>query len=216
MPHPNRVTPLGTLIATPAIGRAVMGSLFNAVLHADGGGLRQRVLFELDEGSILGDMAEIMLMYATGRKYGAVMQMMLQSDFQLTEAWGRDRAAVLRNCCSWMSYNSIQDFDTAKRLSDTLDTHGVKASSTGHNQGTSAQWGTLTPNVSKGSVESLHEIKRALISPGEIMRAPSDRMWVTALGKPYIAQCAAAPFYHYPAIRNRMDNSRFNYTQQKG
>ena len=47
-------TPLRSLLATPAIGRVVMGALFNALFHADGKQTGNRVLFEIDEAWILG------------------------------------------------------------------------------------------------------------------------------------------------------------------
>jgi len=46
-------TPLRSLLATPAIGRVVMGALFNALFHADGKQAGNRVLFEIDEAWIL-------------------------------------------------------------------------------------------------------------------------------------------------------------------
>lgn len=217
--HPKTVVfadlSLRTLLGTPAIGRAVMGSLFNAVIHADGAGLQAPVFFELEEGHILGDMSEIMLMYTNARKYGAILQLMLQSDFQLNEAWGENRAAVLRNCCSWISYNSIQDLATAERLEKICDTHGVMATSFGSNRGQNRAGSFGFPSFSKGNVENDHEIKKSLISHGQIMRSPSNRMWVTSLGRPYVLDCFSAPFYNYPSMANRMDNSRFNRKFQR-
>jgi type IV secretion system protein VirD4 len=205
--------PLRTLIATPAIGRAVMGSLFNAVIHADGAGLAHRVLFELDEGALLGAMDEIELCYVSGRKYGAIMHLILQSDSQLTNAWGKERAGIIRSCCSWTSYNSIQDPDTAKRLSEAAGTYGVMARTTGDNTSTNKPWGLRLPSRSRGNVENEHEIKRNLLNADEILRAPSEQMWVLAQNRPYVVACATAPFYKYPTVAGRMSSNRFNYRQ---
>ena len=205
--------PLRTLIATPAIGRAVMGALFNAVLHADGKGLQNRVLFELEEGGLLGPMDEILLCYRTGRKYGAIMHYSLLAEDDLKAAWGEERANIIRNCSSWISYNSIQDPVTAKRLSEAMGTHGVMARSTGNNQSSNKPWGLYMPSSSHGSVENEHEIKRNLCNADEVLRSPPDRMWVLARGVDYIVDCKTAPFYKYPAIADRMANSRFNYRQ---
>ena len=60
--------PLRTLIATPSVGRAVMGALFNAMFHADGD-VERRILFQIDEAAVLGPMKEIRLCHTTARKY---------------------------------------------------------------------------------------------------------------------------------------------------
>ena len=52
--------PLRTLLVTPAVGRATMGALFNAMFHADGD-VGRRILFEIDEAWVLGRLKEIML-----------------------------------------------------------------------------------------------------------------------------------------------------------
>src|SRR6476619_6001896 len=49
-------TPLRSLLVTPAIGRVVMGALFNALFHADGNQTGNRVLFEIDEAWILNKL----------------------------------------------------------------------------------------------------------------------------------------------------------------
>jgi type IV secretion system protein VirD4 len=41
--------PLRTLLSTPAVGRAIMGALLNRMLHADGTGIDDRILFQIDE-----------------------------------------------------------------------------------------------------------------------------------------------------------------------
>ena len=192
-----------------------MGSLFNAVLHADGAGLKSRILFELEEGALLGAMDEILLFYRAARKYGGIMHYSVQSDTDLTEAWGEKRADTIFNCCSWTSYNAIQAFNTAKRISEACGTHGVMAHSTGDNKSTNKPWGLHLPSKSQGNVENQHEIKRCLINPDEILRSSPNRMFVLRRGIPYAVDCTTAPYYQYPAIEGRMNANRFNYKQHE-
>jgi type IV secretion system protein VirD4 len=68
--------PLRTLLTTPSVGRVVMGAFFNAMFHADGGGIDDRILVLIDEAWVLGAMKEIKLCHTTARKYrGSVCQL---------------------------------------------------------------------------------------------------------------------------------------------
>src|SRR3984885_13484045 len=130
--------PLDTLLVTPMVGRAIMGALFNAVIHADVG-RRDRVLFQIDEAWTLGAMREIKLFHTTARRYGACMSTLWQSEGQLEEVWGRDGAKILRDTVSWRSFNAIQDGEVAERLSRDMGEHSVLAVSEGSNRGRSRQ-----------------------------------------------------------------------------
>lgn len=201
--------PLRTLLATPAVGRAVMGALFNAMFHADGSGITDRILFQIDEAWILGAMKEIKLCHTTARKYAGCVSTIWQSEGQMEGVWGKDDAKMMRDTVSWRSYNAIQDGSIAEALSRDLGEHAVLAYSEGDNQGRQKPRGFALGSRSKGSNVNVHEIKRRLIKADEIMRAPADEMFVVVLDFPNPIRCKTAPYFRYPDIAIRMKNNRF-------
>src|SRR5208337_1818747 len=201
--------PLRTLLATPAIGRVVMGAHFNAMFHADGEGITDRILFEIDEAWVLGRLKEILLCHTTARKYRGCVQTLWQSEGQLEETWGRDGAKTMRDTLSWRSYNAVQDGDVAEKLSRDIGEHAVLAYSEGDNQGSQKPWGIALGSRSSGSNINVHEIKRRLIKADEIMRAPADEMIVLARDFPHPVGAVTAPFFRYPAIAGAMNANRF-------
>jgi type IV secretion system protein VirD4 len=201
--------PLRTLLATPAVGRAVMGALFNAMFHADGTGIADRILFEIDEAWLLGRLKEILLCHTTARKYKGLVHTIWQSEGQIEEVWGKDGAKTMRDTVSWRSYNAISDGDIAERLSRDLGEHAVLAYSEGDNTGQSKPWGIALGSRSKGSNQNVHEIKRRLIKADEIMRAPADEMFVLARDFPWPIRCNTAPYFRYPEIARLMQANRF-------
>ena len=201
--------PLRTLLATPAVGRAVMGALFNAIFHADSG-LGDRILFQIDEAWLLGAMKEIKLCHTTARKYRGTLSTIWQSEGQLEEIWGRDGAKLMRDTVSWRSYNAVQDGEVAEKLSRDLGDHGVLAYSEGDSRGRSKRWGVALPSSSRNTNDNVHEIRRRLIKADEIMRAPADEMFVLARDFPRPIRCVSAPYFLYPELAEKMGNNRFN------
>lgn len=206
--------PLRTLIATPSVGRAVMGALFNAMFHADGE-VAQRILFQIDEAWTLGPMKEIRLCHTTARKYGGAICSIWQSEGQMEATWGREDAKLMRDTLSWRSYNSIQDGDIAEKLSRDMGEHAVLAYSEGDNQGQSKRFGIALPSSNRGRNLNTHEIKRRLIKADEIMRAPADTMFVLARDFPNPIKCCSAPYFRYPEIAQHMADNRFVKTAKE-
>jgi type IV secretion system protein VirD4 len=200
--------PLRTLLTTPAIGRAVMGALFNAMFHADTG-QGDRILYQIDEAWLLGPMKEIKLCHTTARKYRGTLASIWQSEGQLEEVWGKDGAKLMRDTVSWRSYNAVQDGDVAEKLSRDIGEHAVMATSEGDNSGRQKPWGLALPSQSRGKNTNVHEIKRRLIKSDEILRAPADEMFVLARDFPNPIQCYSAPYFQYPAVARQMQRSRF-------
>ena len=200
--------PLRSLLASRALGRAVMAALFNALFHAEGQ-IERPVLFQIDEAAVLGPLKEISLCYATARKYRGVICCAYQSEAQLADVFGVDGARTIRDSVTWRSYNAVQDGDVAAKLSRDLGEYAVLAYSEGDNQGTSKSSGPGSGSSSKGSTQSKHEIKRSLLKADEIMRAPSDQMWVLLRNFPCPIECVTAPYYRYPEIVRQMAPNPF-------
>lgn len=202
-------TPLRSLLATPAIGRVVMGALFNALFHADGNQVGNRVLFEIDEAWILDKLNEIKLGYTTARKYRGIFQTLWQSEGQMEAIWGKDDAKMLRDSSSWRAYGAVQDDSVAEALSKAMGEHGVMAISEGSNKGRQFGGGSGWGSSSRGDNSSMHEIKRRLILASEITRAHPDELFVLYRGFPHPIRCFAAPYFRYPDIASQMQQSRF-------
>lgn len=202
-------TPLRSLLATPAIGRVVLGSFMNAMYHADGRGIDDRILFEIDEAWTLGKLNEIKLGYTTARKYGGLIQTLWQSEGQMEGVWGPDDAKMLRDSASWRAYGAVQDGNIAEKLSKDIGERSVMAYSEGSSSGTQANQFAFIGSRSRGSNVNIHEIKRRLIKADEITRADPDELFVLARGFPYPIRCFAAPYFRYPSINAAMGCSRF-------
>jgi type IV secretion system protein VirD4 len=202
--------PLRTLRATPALGRAIMGALFNRVIHADGEvpGIA-KTFFALDEAATLRDMAELMDFHITARKYRGAVQLIYQSEAQLDRVWGKDDARVIRDSWSWRSHNAIQDGDIAERLEKDLGRHGVMAYSEGTNRGRSKRFGFALPSNSEGGNVNVHEIAVPLCSRAQILRLPATKIIVHARDFPNPILAETAPYYLYPEVAQLMDKNRF-------
>jgi type IV secretion system protein VirD4 len=203
--------PLRTLLATPSVGRAALGAFFNALFQADGQGVKDTILFQIDEAWVLRALKEIKLCHATAAKYRGAVSTMWQSEGQIEGVWGRDDAKMLRDTVSWRSYNAVQDGSVAEQLSRDIGEHAVLAYSEGDNQGSQKPWGIALPSQSSGRNLNVHEIKRRLIKADEIMRAPADEMYVLARDFPYPIRCVAAPYFRDPEIAGRMSANRFSH-----
>lgn len=199
---------LRTLDSTPAIGRAVLGALLNPVYLSDGE-TQNRVLYMLDEAWIFGKMKEIMLCYATGRKYAATMSMIFPSEAIFEGVWGEQDAKAMRDLCSWRSYAAIQDGAIADKLSADFGEHGVISYSEGDSKGRSTQARSWGSSRNRGDTINRSEASRRLIKRDEILNAPSDVMFVRARDAGAGIMCYAAPYFKYPDVAQHMDSNRF-------
>ena len=123
--------------------------------------------------------------------------------------FGIDGARTIRDSVTWRSYNAVQDGDVAEKLSRDLGEYAVLAYAEGDNRGTSKSSGPGAGSSSRGSTQNKHEIKRALVKADEIMRSPSDRMWVLLRNFPRPIECVTAPYYRYPEIAGQMAANPF-------
>ncbi|WVT75515.1 Ti-type conjugative transfer system protein TraG (plasmid) [Sinorhizobium chiapasense] len=156
--------PASILRSYPGIGRVVIGSLINALIHADGA-FKRRALFMLDEVDLLGYMRVLEEARDRGRKYGISMMLMYQSVGQLERHFGKDGATSWIDGCAFASYAAIKAFDTARNVSAQCGemTVEVKASSR------SIGWDTK--NSASRKSESVNFQRRPLIMPHEITQS---------------------------------------------
>jgi type IV secretion system protein VirD4 len=202
--------PLRTMISTPSVGRAIMGSLFNAVFHADGN-VDRRILFEIDEAWSLGASDELRLCFTNGRKYNIMLRLNWQSEAQMRDVWGDKGAELIHDNISWRSYNAVQGGKVAEQLSKDIGEYSVMAYSEGDNSGwnTPRGLGGGFGSRSSGMNINKHEISRRVIKADEIMRSPANMMFVLMRDFPFPIRCFTAPYWKYPAIIEVMGANRF-------
>lgn len=158
--------PVASLLVYPGVARVCVGALMNAVYETQQTG---RVLFLLDEASLLGRLKIIETARDVGRKSGITMHLMFQSVGQMEEQWGRAQTKAWHEGVSWIRYSGIQDWAVAKELSDSIGTHAVLAWSEGDNVGRSSSlksWATR----SRGWNVNTHEISHHLLPAPEILQ----------------------------------------------
>lgn len=201
--------PLQTLLTTPALGRVLVGALLNVVYLADGD-ITGRVLFLLDEAARLGRMKVLEVARDVGRKYGITLQLLYQSVGQLEEQWGREGKRAWYDGVSWRAYAAVQDFDTARELSDACGSRGVLAYSEGENTGKQIRMGFTAGGKSKGRNTNVHEIRRPLIKPEELTQdTRADELFVIARGcKPI--RCGRAIYFRRSEMAGKIGASRFS------
>jgi type IV secretion system protein VirD4 len=200
--------PLPALMTTPGLGRVIIGALLNAVYDAQSE-LNGRILFLLDEVARLGRMKVIETARDVGRKYGITLQLLYQSVGQLEEQWGRDGKRAWYDGVSWRGYAAVQDLDTARELSALCGERGVLAYSEGQNSGSQRRMGFSHGSRSKGRNLNVHEIRRPLIKPDELIQdTRTDELFVIARGcKPL--RCGRAIYFRRPEMLVQVKASRF-------
>lgn len=207
----NRVTvfvhvPLDVLMTTPAVARIVLDALTWAFIEADGD-YAARTLLLVDEASKLGRMTSIEMVRDTGRKYGLTMQLLYLSEAELAEVWGPKGPARWFATVSWRGYAATSDRETAEGLSKDFGEFGALATSEGGNSGLSGK-GFEIGSRSKGTTNSLHEVKRRLILPSELQQARKDELFVVRQGSKPI-RCTQAAYFRRKDLNKRVKANRF-------
>ncbi|WDZ80843.1 Ti-type conjugative transfer system protein TraG (plasmid) [Ensifer adhaerens] len=156
--------PASILRSYPSIGRVIIGSLINAMIHADGG-FKRRALFMLDEVDLLGYMRVMEEARDRGRKYGISMMLMYQSVGQLERHFGRDGATSWIDGCAFTSYAAVKALDTARNVSAQCGEMTVEVKRSSRNVG----WDTKTARARQS--ESVNFQRRSLIMPHEITQS---------------------------------------------
>jgi type IV secretion system protein VirD4 len=200
--------PLAALMTAPGVARVIIGALLNAAYEASGK-VEGRILFLLDEAARLGRMAILETARDVGRKYGITLQLCYQSVGQLEGQWGRDGKRAWYDGVSWRGYAAIQDLETAKEVSAACGHRAVLAYSEGDNRGRHTNFGFGFGSRSRGSNTSVHEIRRALITPDELLQdARTDEMFVLARSSPPM-RCGRAIYFRRQELTDCVFKNRF-------
>lgn len=200
--------PLPVLLATPALGRVLVGALLNAAYQADGR-VKGRILFLLDEVARLGYMKLIEEARDAGRKYGITLLMLYQSLGQLVGQWGREGKQAWFDSTTWQLFAAVQDWDTARELSAICGEYGVVSTSSGDTEGNQSR-GAVGTSSSSGRSENRSEVKRALIKPDELRNdTRADEAFVLVGGSKPL-RCGRAIWFRRPEWADQVDANRFH------
>ena len=200
--------PLPVLMATPALGRVLVGALLNAAYQADGA-VAGRILFLLDEVARLGYMHLIETARDAGRKYGITLLLLYQSLGQLVGQWGREGRQAWFDSTAWQLFAAVQDWDTARELSSMCGEYGVVATSTGDTEGNQSR-GAIGGSSSSGRSENRSEVRRALIKPEELRNdTRADEAFVLVGGSKPL-RCGRAIWFRRPEWAGLLQANRFH------
>ncbi|WP_026221516.1 Ti-type conjugative transfer system protein TraG [Ancylobacter sp. FA202] len=191
---------MDTLKSYPGIGRVIIGALLNAMIQADGRSGR-RVLFLVDEASLLGYMKLLEEARDRGRKYGISLMLFYQSVGQIEGHFGRAGAQAWFESAALTSYAAVGTHETAKRLSDLCGEMTIEVGSS------SRQAGLLASSAR--ATESVNYQRRALILPHEILQdmRRDDQIIIKAGQRPL--RCGRAIYFRRPDMVARTEANRF-------
>lgn len=200
--------PLMALMHSPSVARVILGALLNAAYAADGN-IKGRVLYLIDEAARLGTMQMLEEARDAGRKYGITLQLLYQEEAQLLKQWGREGKRAWFGGVSWRGYAAVQDPETAKELCSVFGSYAVLATSEGSNKGTSGR-GIIPMSRSTGGNRNVHEIRRDLIRPDELLAdVRTDEMFVIPRNARPI-RCGRAIYFRRPEMVDLVDVNRFH------
>jgi type IV secretion system protein VirD4 len=188
--------PLDLLQTYPALGRVLFGSFVSAKIAS---GTANWVLLCPDEPWALGKAKWMEIVVAAGRKHGLAMHAPWLDVGTLERIWGgkawRDFWFSNARC---VIFSRLNDPAIARDISQACGQHGVLAYAEGNNKSVSI--GTGWGRGSRGSTENLHEIKRDVLMPYEIIQDMTrDDLLVLGLGKPLWLNRAI--WQKYPDLR---------------
>jgi type IV secretion system protein VirD4 len=205
--------PLMALMHSPSVARVILGALLNAAYAADGN-IKGRVLYLIDEAARLGTMQMLEEARDAGRKYGITLQLLYQEEAQLLKQWGREGMRAWFGGVSWRGYAAVQDPETAKGLGSVFGSYAVLATSEGSNKGASGR-GIIPMSRSTGGNRNVHEIRRELIRPDELLAdVRTDEMFVIPRNARPI-RCGRAIYFRRPEMVDLVDENRFHQSGEE-
>jgi len=197
--------PLDLQQSDPAVARVLFGSFVSAKIASK---TTNWALFLPDEPWAFGRAKWMETGIAAGRKHGVAMHFPWLDVGTLERIWGGSAARSF-----WFSsaraviFSRVNDPKVAREISDVCGTYGVLARSEGTNKG--VQGGTGFGRVSRGSNVSIHEIKRHVRMPHELVQDPErDDQLAIGFGKPLPLKRAV--WMGYPDLRREIEPSPYD------
>ncbi|MFG1298063.1 Ti-type conjugative transfer system protein TraG [Xanthobacter sp. V13C-7B] len=191
---------MDTLKSYPGIGRVIIGALLNAMIQADGR-TGKRVLFLVDEASLLGYMKLLEEARDRGRKYGISLALFYQSVGQIETHFGKSGAQAWFESAALTSYAAVGTHETARHVSDLCGEMTIEVGSSSRQAGLSAN--------SARATESTSYQRRALILPHEVLQdmRRDDQIIIKAGQRPL--RCGRAIYFRRPEMLAQTEQNRF-------
>ncbi|WP_322996450.1 Ti-type conjugative transfer system protein TraG [Castellaniella sp.] len=191
---------MDTLKTYPGIGRVIIGALLNAMIQADGHHAK-RVLYIIDEASLLGYMKLLEEARDRGRKYGISLMLFYQSIGQIETHFTKSGSQAWFESAALTSYAAVATHETAKRISDLCGEMTIEVGSTSRPAG-------IFTNNNRGT-ESTSFQRRALILPHEIIQdmRRDEQIIIKAGQRPL--RCGRAIYFRRPDMVQRAAKNRF-------
>jgi len=152
-----------------AIGRVIMGALFNTIFMADGHTHGLIAAF-IDEADTFKRLDAFETARDQGRHYKLVLHMLWQSLAQVRTTWNEDGMVTWLDSFSWAAYAGVRASGAGKKLQDDLGGYGALAFSEGNNQGQQQPFGLSFGTFSRGQNVNVHEISHRLITAPELQQ----------------------------------------------
>ncbi len=198
--------PFLSLTSEPAVARCLLSAFFNTLFQKLDPN-RPPILFPLDEVAQLRQFRPIKVALTMGREYGAFLHLPYQARRQITDQLGTGGLGLIEENASWISYVGINNYDTAKEISDAIGHYPVVAVSESTNTGLQGR-GLGLKSRSRGTTVTYSEMGRARIRPEEIIGLRDDAQIITGGPKPVI--CGLALDYRRRACEPRARSEGLN------
>ncbi|MDR3264864.1 MAG: type IV secretory system conjugative DNA transfer family protein [Synergistaceae bacterium] len=162
------------------------------------------VLFLLDEIAQLGRMEPLIQAVSLLAGYGMSMWMVWQDLAQMKALYEGEWSSFLANS-KIQQYFGVNDYETAKYVSDMLGEATIDVSSVSESRSTSRNTKEfIGSNVGGGSANTFSEISRSLMKPDEIRRLNREIMLTFVQGCPPIVSKRLA-YFRDPEFEGRFD-----------
>lgn len=128
--------------------------------------------FMLDEFANMGYLPSISDGLTYLRGYGIQIIIVVQDDNQLDSIYGKDTGESIRGNCAHKLYFSVNNLNTAKRISEVIGNKTIEVKSE------SSKSNSLDKNISKSNTS------RAVLTPDEILRSGENTIFYLEVNKP--------------------------------
>jgi len=198
--------PLEMLEAEPEMARVIIGTILFAMMRARGG-MKERVLFMLDEFPKLGRMDVVVTGLETLAGMGVTLWLIMQSPWQLVEVYSEAVKNIIAEQCAVKQFFGIEGTyaeDVAKLIGETT----VIDRSTNEGGGTSRKAFDVFGSKSVSGSESVKHVKRHLMTPDQVRTmAPDDQVLVLAGEHPLRSKRVF--YYNHPAFAGMFDKNPY-------
>lgn len=196
--------PLDLLQTNESLGRVLLGSFVSAKIAS---GSTNWALIAPDEPWSVGRAPWMKIVIAAGRKHGLAMHAPWLDVGTLERTWGgKTERSFWFSSARCIMISRLNDPAVAREVSEACGQHGVLAWSEGKNKSVSI--GTGWGRGSRGTAENLHEIKRDVLMPYEVIQdLGRDDLLVLGLGKPLMLK--RATYWKYPKLKHGIEPTPF-------